>query len=157
MRENERDALRDLDWTRVYARAPGAVEEGARVAFARIRARERRRQRIARGAALAACLVLIAGGGAMLLLRGGGGPQDRVAAQLREAKQLNADDAVYASRADAYYHVAADCPEIEGRPVALQLITAVEFEKELCPACGADRVAPVLPERIALDGEASGA
>ena len=132
MRENDR--LHALDWSRVYADIPGAVEDGVGVAFLRIRGYRNRRRRILRWAACAALVI----GAAAILLRGGAGAPDRVVPLAPEPVRLNDDSQVFASRADACFHVRADCVKIEGEAVVLKLVTAVEFEKALCPVCGAN-------------------
>ena len=141
MRENDRDVLRELDWSQVYASVPGAVDDGVRVAFMRIRQRRMRRRRMARWVACAACLALVAGAAAVFLSRGQSAP-DRVVPLAPEMTELDGDSEVYASREDAHFHLRSDCGRIEGEVVALKLVTALEFEKELCPVCGAN----VLPE-----------
>ena len=75
---------------------------------------------------------------AVILLRIGAGAPDRVVPLAPEPVLLDDDSEVFASRADECFHVRADCPRIEGEAVALKLVTAVEFEKTLCPACGAN-------------------
>ena len=136
MRGNDRDALRELDWSKVYAPVPGAVDDGVRVAFLRIRQRGLHRRRALKWAVCAACLVLCAG--AALMFRSESRAPDRVVPLAPEAVRLDADSVVYASRADACFHVKPDCERIEGEIVALKLVTAREFEKALCPACGAN-------------------
>lgn len=136
MTSDKRDFLRDLDWSGVYARVPEEVNEAARAAFSRIRQRKLRRAKLMRAAVTAACVMLVAGG-ALLLLRGGeGAPDDRVAPPAPEVVPLLIQDTVYASATDEHYHVRADCPNLTGEPVALKLVTALEFEKTLCPDCG---------------------
>lgn len=136
MRKNDRDPLRELDWSKVYADVPGAVSDAVRVAALRIRQREQRRKRAARWIACAACLALAIGAVAYVLQSGQRAP-DRVIPLAPEAVQLNDDSEVYASRVDGCYHVVPDCPKIAGEAVALRRVTAVEFEKTLCPYCGA--------------------
>ncbi len=138
---NERDALRDLDWSKVYARVPEEVRDGVRVAHLRIRQRELRRQKQRRrlrwAACAAACLALVVGA-SLLLLNGKGRAPDQVVPLAPEVLALRGGDVVYASRADEFYHVRRDCPRAGERCVALKLVTALEFEKELCPECGAN-------------------
>lgn len=141
MARDERDALRDLDWSKVCADVPDEVRDGARVAYLRIRQHELRwqklRGRLRVAACAAACLALIAGASA-LLLRGKGNAPDQVVPLAPEAVPLRAGDEVYASRNDGCFHVRRDCPSAESEPVALKLVTALEFGKELCPDCGAN-------------------
>ena len=139
MRRDERDELFALDWSKVYANVPGAVDDGVRIAFMRIRESRRRRLRTLRIAACAACAV-IAVGAAALLLRGGGSAPDRVVPLAPEAVTLTDDSVVYASREDAHFHLKADCARAEGETVALKYVTAREFEKTACSACGASIV-----------------
>ena len=139
MRENDRDMLRELDWSKVYASVPGAVDDGVRVAFLRIRQRRARRQRMVRWAACAACLALAVGAAALFLNRQENAP-DRVVPLAPEMTALDGDSEVYASREDAHFHLRPDCAKIEGEAVALKLVTALEFEKELCSDCGANVV-----------------
>ena len=134
MRRDERDELKHLDWSKIYANVPGAVDDGVRVAFLRIRERRMKRMRTLRLAACAACLVIVAGA-AGFMLRGGQSAPDRVVPLAPEAVTLTDDSEVYASREDACFHIHADCPRIEGEAVALKLITAREFEKTPCPEC----------------------
>lgn len=136
-RTNEIDALRNEKWADVYADVPGAVQLGVQRAFERIRARERMRKRTVRALACAACLALIAGA-AGLFLRPGVDAPDRVAAPKVELQTLNAYDVVYAARADACFHVRPDCSSAMAEQVELQLETALEFRKTLCPVCGAN-------------------
>ena len=142
MRRDERDELFALDWSKVYANVPGAVDDGVRVAFLRIRERRRKRMRMLRLTACAACLLVMAGA-AGLMLRGGQSAPDRVVPLAPEAIQLTGDSEVYASRGDDCFHVRPECPRAEGEPVALKLVTAKEFEKTLCPVCGSG---------VAIDG-----
>lgn len=136
MRKNDRDPLRELDWSKVYADVPGAVSDGVRIAQLRIRQHEQRRRRAARWIACAACLTLAVGAVAYVLQSGQRAP-DRVVPLAPEVVHLDDTSEVYASREDAHYHIAPDCPKIEGEAVALKRVTAVEFEKTLCPSCGA--------------------
>ena len=138
MREN-RDVLRELDWSKVYADVPGTVRDAAYIARLRIRERERRRRRNLRAAACAACLTVVVGAAA-LLLRGGAATPDRVVPLAPDAIHMSADTEVYASREDAHYHLRPDCARIEGETVVLKLVTALEFEKIPCPACGSNAV-----------------
>ena len=134
MRRDERDELRMLDWSKVYGNVPGAVDDGVRVAFLRIRERRARRMRLIRIAASAACLVIIAGAAAFML-RGRESAPDYVAPLAPEVIRLTNDSEVYASREDAYFHLRPECPRAGEAAVALKLITAREFEKTLCPIC----------------------
>ena len=143
MRENERDMLREMDWRQVYSSVPGAVNDGVQLAFMRIRQRRQRRRRTLRWIACAACLALVTGAAAFML--SGARAPDRVVPLAPEKLRLDADSDVYASRADEFFHVCPDCSKIEGKAVALKLVTALEFEKALCPSCGAD-VSMELPE-----------
>ena len=136
MAKNERDVLRELDWSKLYGTVPGEVNDGVRIAFLRIRQRRLRRQRMARWVACAACLVLLVGAAALFLNRGENAP-DRVIPLSPELTALDTDAEVYASREDARFHVRMDCPRLEGDAVALKFVTAKEFEKTLCPYCGA--------------------
>lgn len=135
MRRDEQDDLRMLDWSKVYANVPGAVDDGVRVAFLRIRERRKKRLRMLRMTACAAC-ALIAVGAAAFMLRGGERAPDRVVPLAPEMVVLNDDSEVYASREDAHFHMSAACEKIEGEAVALKFVTAREFEKTVCPACG---------------------
>lgn len=131
------DALKKEDWKRAYADVPDCVEEGVYLAFARIRARERRRKSAVRALACAACLVVLIGA-AGLALRRDQEPIDRVAAPRAELQMLAEDSIVYAAQADPYFHLRRSCPSAMAEQVQLKLITALEFEKEICPECGAN-------------------
>lgn len=133
MRE-ERDVLRELDWSKVYANVPGAVSDGVRVAQLRIRERGWRRKKMMQAVACAACLVVVAGGSALLLYNRARTP-DCVLPLPPVSAALDANSDVYASRDDVYYHVRPDCNRIEGEMVELKLVTALEFEKKPCPVC----------------------
>lgn len=135
---NDMDALRSEDWSKVYADVPDAVQTGVEFAFTRIHAREKRRKRAMRALACAACLALFAGGALLSMnLRAAQDAPDRVAAPNVELRALAPEDTVYAARADECFHVRQDCSEAMAEQVELQLKTALEFEKKLCPVCGA--------------------
>lgn len=134
---NELDALKNENWADVYADVPASVHAGVEFAFMRIRARERRRQTAVRFMACAACLTVVIGAAGWMLGREMNAP-DRVAAPDVELRMLKKDDIVYAARADAYFHVRSDCSGSMAEQVELQLVTALEFEKELCSVCGAN-------------------
>ena len=140
-RMNELDDLRNEAWSEVYADVPDSVQTGVQFAFMRIRAREKRRRTALRALACAACLALVIGAAGFMLGREADAP-DRVAAPNVELRTLKSDDIVYAARADACFHVRADCSEAMAEQVELQLITALEFEKKLCPVCGANVALP---------------
>jgi len=133
----EFDALRKENWDGVYADVPQSVHEGVQLAFARIHARERRRKQTFRLISMAACLCVVLGVGAVALRRGPADAPDRVAAPITQSRILARDEIVHASMQDACFHVRPDCEEIQGETVELQLMTALEFEKSLCPECGA--------------------
>lgn len=134
---NETDALRNAKWEDVYADVPPSVDLGVQLAFARIRIQERRRRALKRTLACAACLAVIAGA-AGLALRPRAEAPDRVTAPGVELRTLCDGDIVYAARADEYYHVRPDCGSAMAEQVELQLETAREFQKKLCPVCGAN-------------------
>ena len=134
MRRDERDELKHLDWSKIYADVPGAVDDGVRVAFLRIRERRMKRMRTLRLAACAACLVIVAGA-AGFMLRGGQSAPDRVVPLAPETIRLTDDSEVYASREDECFHLRPECPQAGEDAVALKLVTAREFEKKLCPVC----------------------
>lgn len=141
-RIEEFDALRNENWDGVYADVPQSVNEGVQLAFARIRAHERRRKQTFRLISMAACLCVVLGVGAVALRSGPADAPDRVAAPVTELRILPRDEIVHASKADACFHIKPDCSKIEGETVELQLMTALEFEKRLCPACGAGVALP---------------
>lgn len=134
---NEFDALRNEDWSNVYGTVPESVNAGVEFAFARIRAREKRRRVALRALACAACFALVVGMASLNLRRPADAP-DRVASPAPELKLLTDESIVYAAMADAYFHVRSDCSGAMAEQVELPLITALEFEKEICPVCGAD-------------------
>ena len=67
---------------------------------------------------------------------------DRVAAPSASLRTLREDEIVSSAAADACFHLRKDCSRAEADQVALQLVTALEFEKELCPACGGNVLLP---------------
>lgn len=140
-RMDELDVLKNEKWSEVYADVPDSVRAGVQFAFMRIRAREKKRRTALRTLACAACLALVIGAAGLMLGREADAP-DRVAAPSVELRTLKSDDTVYAARADACFHVRADCSEAMAEQVELQLITALEFEKKLCPVCGASVTLP---------------
>lgn len=141
-RIDEFDALRREDWGEVYADVPQTVNEGVQLAFERIRAYERRRKQGLRLISIAACLCVVLGVGAVALRSNPVKAPDRVAAPLTDVYILARDETVYASKADACFHVKADCAKAQGETVELQLMTALEFEKNLCAECGAGVALP---------------
>lgn len=136
-RMDEMDALRKENWGEVYREVPQSVNDGVQLAFARIRAHERRRKQIYRAVSVAACLCVALGVGAVALKGRGSDAPDRVAAPVVQMRLLARDEIVYACKEDACFHLKADCAQRRGDLVELLLETALEFEKELCPACGA--------------------
>ena len=136
-RIEEFDAMRNENWDGVYADVPQSVNEGVHLAFERIRAHERRRKQTFRLISMAACLCVVLGVGAVALRRGPADAPDRVAAPITETRILARDELVHASKEDGCFHVRPDCEKALGETVELQLMTALEFEKSLCPACGA--------------------
>lgn len=150
-RINETDVLREEKWSDVYRKVPESVNEGVLLAFERIRIRERRRRWTLRAVSLAACLCLVMGAGA-LVLGGRRDGVDHVTAPAAQVRVLTENTIVYASMEDEYFHVYKACSEICGEPVELPLITALEFEKRLCPVCGAN---VLLPEEAQNQNEAA--
>lgn len=131
------DDLRNENWSQVYGDVPDCVNEGVQLAFARIRIHERRRKNAVRTLAMAACFVLVFGA-AGLMLRRDPDSTDRVAAPQVELRTLSYDSSVYAAQADPYFHVHERCSGAMAEQVKLQLVTALEFQKEICPSCGAN-------------------
>lgn len=140
-RINDTDVLRNEKWSEVYRETPESVNEGVLLAFERIRILERRRRWMLRGVSLAACLCLVMGVGALML---GGRREgvDHVTEPAAQARVLTEDAIVYASMQDEYFHVYKACSEQRGEAVELPLVTALEFEKRLCPVCGANVLLP---------------
>ena len=136
-RNEEKDELLRMDWSRVYGDVPDAVRGGVEGAFARIRKREARRRGARRALLCAACLAL-ALGTVSFALSGRQNVPDRVAQPTAEAMALGDMDAVYAAKDDPCYHMDENCDARRGALVELKLITALEFEKALCPVCGAN-------------------
>ena len=139
-RIDEFDALKTLDWSGLYKDVPRSVNDGVQFAFARIRAREKRRRQVVRMLSAAACLCILLGAGAAVLLQGreGTNAPDIVAAPEAQLQTLAGDALVTASMEDPCFHIRSDCARIRGNAVELQLRTALEFEKQLCPECGGD-------------------
>ena len=80
----------------------------------------------------------VALGALKLALSGRQNVPDRVAQPPAEATALNEMDAVYAAKDDPCFHLERGCDARRGALVELKLITALEFEKALCPVCGAN-------------------
>lgn len=138
---NETDVLKGEDWDGLYADVPDAVVAGVEASLARIHRRERRARFALRAMACAAGLALIVGVAGLTLGRGKD-TMDRVAAPGASLRTLREDEIVYSAPADDCFHLRKNCSRAEGDQLALQLVTALEFEKALCPACGADVVLP---------------
>ena len=135
----ETDPLRSENWAGVYADVPEEVDIGVRLAFARIRRREMRKKQIMRISAVAACALIAVG---VCLTTIGGSKTapvpDNVASPVAESTVISADDTVYAANDDEFFHVHAACPHVKENAVELPLVTALEFEKEICKTCGAN-------------------
>lgn len=138
---NESDVLKGEKWDGLYADVPDAVVAGMEAAFARIHRRERRGRFALRALACAAGLALIVGVAGLTLGREKD-MTDRVAAPSASLRTLREDEIVYSAPADACFHLRKDCSRAEADQVALQLVTALEFEKQLCPACGGNVLLP---------------
>lgn len=138
---NERDVLEDESWAGLYADVPDAVMAGLEASLARIHRREKRGRFALRALACAAGLALIVGVAGLTLGREKD-MTDRVAAPGASLRTLREDEIVYSARTDECFHLRKDCSRAEADQVALQLITALEFEKQLCPACGANVLLP---------------
>ena len=136
-RMDEFDALKNEDWSNVYGAVPESVNIGVQFAFSRIHAREKRRRQTMRFMALAACLALVIGMGSIVFRREADAP-DRIASPEVELRVLAPDSIVHAAMADAYFHIQSNCSGAMAEQVELPLITALEFEKEICPICGAN-------------------
>lgn len=137
---DDRDALRERDWKGVWARTPDCVTDGMHAAFDRIHARELRRRQVRKIALCAACVVLALGMAAYGVRARMNDRLDHVAQPQIEALVLTQDSEVFAANADPCFHIRADCPKAGDGCVALKLISALEFEKTLCPVCGANAV-----------------
>lgn len=140
-RMDERDMLKDLDWSKVYTEVPDSVSAGVQYAFMRIRRREKQRRMILRVSAAAACVAFAAALGGFMF-RGSGDSPDLVASPEMELRVLAMGDRVYAARADDYFHIHAACPSAMAEQVELQLVTALEFDKQKCGVCGANVLLP---------------
>ena len=138
---DDRDALLREDWRGVYGELPDAVRDGVEDAFARIRIRETRRRAARRALACTACLALALGAARILLPRRAQVP-DRVAQPPAESASLGDGTSVYAAKDDPCFHLDVGCAARRGELVELKLITALEFEKEICPVCGANARLP---------------
>lgn len=141
MKKIERDPLRALDWRSVYGEVPDSVRAGAEEALARVRARARRRMRAWRALGAAACLLIVLGAG-LFGLSGKRDAPDRVISPAAEIPPLKLSDVVYAGPEDPCFHLRADCPSAAGAQAALELVTALEFEKSACPLCCAEARLP---------------
>ncbi|MDO4371927.1 MAG: hypothetical protein Q4D43_11415 [Clostridia bacterium] len=121
--------IENQDWQNLYADIPDCVHIAADSALNRIHARKRRRTGFAAIAAAAACLAITA---AVLLTQPNAAP-DQTAVESKPVIVLTAQSIVFASKDDPYFHIDRSCAE---HSVELPLITALEFEKTLCPICG---------------------
>ena len=121
--------IENQDWQSLYADIPDCVHIAADSALHSIRARKKRRTGPAAIAAAAACLVVTA---AALLTNLNAAP-DQTAVESKPIIVLTAQSIVFASKDDPYFHIDRSCSE---HSVELPLVTALEFEKTLCPVCG---------------------
>ncbi len=120
--------IEDENWQAVYSDAPECVKRAADRALRSIRAR-RRHTRIAAIAACAAFAIIAA----TVLVVNMDVP-DRIMAAPEDMIVLTAESTVFASNADPKFHIDRSCGE---SLVELPLITALEFDKAICPKCGA--------------------
>lgn len=152
MKSINEDRLARENWDKVYAGMPGCMETAMHEAFGRIHAHRRQRRVWQYAAACAACVLLVLGI-AGWTVKPGQRAMDRVMAPPvempaatqapapeEELPMLTPQSIVYASKVDAYFHIQAECAQSADNNVELQLITAREFAKLPCSACGADQV-----------------
>lgn len=121
--------IENQDWQSLYADVPDCVRFAADSALHAIRTRKKQRSGLAAIAAIAACLAITA---VVLLIRPDALP-DHTAVESKPAIVLTAQSIVFASKDDPYFHIDRSCAE---HSVELPLITALEFDKTLCPVCG---------------------
>lgn len=121
--------IENQDWQKLYADIPDCVHIAADDALSRIHARKKRQSTLAAVAAVAACIAVTA---AVLLTRLNAAP-DQTVVESKPVIVLTAQSIVFTSKDDPYFHIDRSCAE---HSVELPLITALEFEKTLCPVCG---------------------
>lgn len=140
MNQNKsKDPLRDLNWASVYCDVPEDFDPAVRLAFQRIRVREKRKKNIIRFTACAAALAVCLGVGAWQLGRRENAP-DNVEVVLAAPEVITLTSPVLSTMDDPYLHIDAACPQAIQSQVELQLLTALEFEKTPCPVCCANAV-----------------
>lgn len=137
LQNKNKDPLKELNWSALYDRAPQDFDPAVRLAFKRIHAREKRKKNLLRVTACAAVLALFCGVGAWQWSKRQSVP-DQVDTVLAAPTLLTASSHVFSTKEDPYYHTDAACPLTLENEVALQLITAREFEKTPCPDCCAN-------------------
>ena len=125
-----RKNIENQDWQSLYADVPDCVRFAAGSALRTIRTRKKQRSGLAAIAALAACLAITA---AVLLIRPNALP-DHTAVEPRPAIILTAQSIVFTAKDDPYFHIDRTCAD---HSVEVHLCTALEFDKTICPVCGA--------------------
>lgn len=134
VRKNNRDSLRDLNWSAVYGDMPQDFEPAVRIALHRISLREKRRKTVLRIGACAAVIAVMLCIGAMQLSRRSVAP-DQTNTVLAAPTIVASDTFVFSTKDDPYLHLDASCPMMIENEVEIRLITAIEFEKTPCPEC----------------------
>lgn len=124
--------IENENWQAVYSDIPDCVQFAAYSALRRIQLRKKRRRKFAAIGAAAACLAVTA---AVLFAKLD--VPDRTAVTAKPVIVLTAESVVFASEDDPLFHIDRSCSD---HSVELPLITALEFDKTLCPVCGARAV-----------------
>ena len=138
MIQNEnKDPLRDLNWSAVYGSVPDDFDPAVRLALQRVRLYEKRKKNLIRFTACAAAVAVCAGIGVWQLGRREIAP-DQVDVVLAAPTVIAMDTPVLATKDDPYLHIDAACPKTIENEVEIQLVTALEFEKTPCPDCCAN-------------------
>lgn len=125
MKELE-DKLRRLDFDAAFPGTPESIPLAVVRAGRKIRARRRYARLM-----LCAAALLIAAGTLPLIRRGGA--RDVALVQTSAGKS---GKVVWTSQKDEFYHARADCEDVLAGAVSMQEISALEFQKTICPKCG---------------------
>lgn len=137
VRKNNRDSLRDLNWSAVYGDMPQDFEPAVRIALHRISLREKRRKTVLRIGACAAVIAIMLGIGALQVRKRAYVP-DQSSIVLAAPTVVASNTLVFGTKEDPYFHLNAACPRALESEVKIQYITALEFEKSPCPECCAN-------------------
>ena len=137
MNSINQDKLFKIDFDAAYPETPACIHEAICFAEKEIHQRENSMRTLRRLAGCAAAgLIILVGIAAAMFSISNKNSEDIVSQPvLISSGAEDADDVVYASKNDPYYHRDAHCSIADENVVELPLITAIEFEKESCPRC----------------------